>query len=103
MPLLMLLVVRGSMKQAKRIRPHIAVRKSHLSLEHESSWSMGFFSCLGWANEVYNSKAPYKTMNWGHLGVQSVRDLTLDFSSGHDLRVVRLSPVSDSVLGVKPT
>ena len=34
----------------------------------------------------------------GHLVAQSVKHLTLDFSSGHDLRAVRLSPVSGSTL-----
>ena len=33
---------------------------------------------------------------------QSVECWTLDFGSGHDLRVVRLSLVSDSILGVEP-
>jgi len=33
---------------------------------------------------------------------QSFKRLTLDFSSGHDLRVVRLSAQSGSVLGVEP-
>ena len=32
---------------------------------------------------------------------QSVEHLTFDFSSGYDLRVVRSSPTSDSVLGVE--
>ena len=37
----------------------------------------------------------------GHLGcrvTQSVRRLTLDFGSGHDLRVMRSSPTWGSVL-----
>ena len=33
---------------------------------------------------------------------QSVKYPTLDFGSGHDLRVVRLSPKLGSVLGVEP-
>ena len=32
---------------------------------------------------------------------QLVKDPTLDFSSGHDLRVMRLSHVSGSVLGME--
>ena len=32
---------------------------------------------------------------------QSGKCLTLDFGSGHDLRVMRLSPALDSVLGVE--
>ena len=34
---------------------------------------------------------------------QSVERLTLDLSSGLDLRVVSSSPALDSVLGMKPT
>ena len=37
----------------------------------------------------------------GHLG-GSVKHLTLDFGSGHDFKVVRLSPVLDPVLDVEP-
>ena len=33
---------------------------------------------------------------------QSVKCLTLDFKSGHDFMVVRLNPVSGSVLGMEP-
>ena len=33
---------------------------------------------------------------------QWVKHPTLDFGSGHDLGVVRLSPASGSVLGVEP-
>ena len=33
---------------------------------------------------------------------QSVKYLTLDFNSVYDLRVVRLSPVLHSTLGVEP-
>jgi len=33
---------------------------------------------------------------------QLLKSLTLDFGSGHDLRVVRLSPSSVSELGVEP-
>ena len=40
-----------------------------------------------------------KTLH-GHLG-GSVKHLTLDFGSGHDLRVVRLSPLSGSALSVE--
>ena len=40
-----------------------------------------------------------KQLYCGHLGGQSVRHLTLDFRSGHDLRVVRLSPSLSPELG----
>lgn len=33
----------------------------------------------------------------------SVKRPTLDFSSDHDLRVVRLSPILGSTLGMKPS
>ena len=33
---------------------------------------------------------------------QSVKYLTFDFGSGHDLRVVSSSPVLGSMLGVEP-
>ena len=32
---------------------------------------------------------------------QSVKDLTLDFGSGHDARVVRSSPERGSMMGLK--
>ena len=39
---------------------------------------------------------------WGSWVAQSVKHLTLDFGSAHDLRVVRLSPGLGSMLGVEP-
>ena len=39
---------------------------------------------------------------WGRLGGSTVKPLILDFGSGHDLRAVRLSPVSGALLGVEP-
>ena len=33
---------------------------------------------------------------------QLIEHPTLDFGSGHDLRVVRLSPVLGSALGIEP-
>ena len=45
----------------------------------------------------------YLKEGWrGTWVAQSVKHLTLDFSSGHDLRVVRPSPALDSVLGMEP-
>ena len=38
---------------------------------------------------------------WGTWVAQLVKCLTLDLSSGHDPRVVRLSPVFGSVLGME--
>ena len=43
------------------------------------------------------------TFSGGTWVAHSVKGLTLDFGSDHDLRVVRLSPTSDSVLGMEPT
>ena len=37
------------------------------------------------------------------FGAQLVEHLTLDFSSGHDPRVVGLSPMLGSVLNIEPT
>ena len=34
---------------------------------------------------------------------QSVKHLTPDFDLGHDLRVLRSSPISSSVLSMEPT
>ena len=42
-------------------------------------------------------------VSWGTLVAQSVKCLNLDFSSGHGLRVVRLNPVSGSVLSEEST
>ena len=39
-----------------------------------------------------------RTESWGIWAAQLVKCLTLDFSSGHDLRVVKSSPASGSVL-----
>ena len=39
---------------------------------------------------------------WGVWVAQSLEHLTLDFGSGHDLRVVRWSPMSGSVLCEEP-
>ena len=37
------------------------------------------------------------------LVAQSVKHLTLDFNSGHDLRVLKSSPALGSMLGMEPT
>ena len=41
-------------------------------------------------------------LSWGAWMAQSVRHLTVDFTSGHDLMVLRSSPTLGSRLGVKP-
>ena len=38
----------------------------------------------------------------GAWGAQSIKCLTLDFCSGHDLRVMRSSPTSGSTMSVEP-
>ena len=44
-----------------------------------------------------------KTKGWGTWVAQMVKTLTLGFESGHDIRVVRWSPVAEgSALGVEP-
>ena len=44
-----------------------------------------------------------KKLKKGTWVAQSDKYLTLDFSSGHDIRVMRLSPTpSGSMLGVEP-
>ena len=40
--------------------------------------------------------------SWGAWMAQSVKCPTLDFVSGHDLRVLRLSPTVGSALDVEP-
>jgi len=39
---------------------------------------------------------------WGTWVAQLVKHPTLDFSSGHDLRVIRSNPALGSVLSVEP-
>ena len=41
--------------------------------------------------------------DWGTWVAQSVERLTLDLSSGPDLRVMSSSPALGSTLGIKPT
>ena len=43
-----------------------------------------------------------KRVEVGGLGAQSVKLPTLDFGSGHNLRVMRLSPALGSTLDVEP-
>lgn len=50
-------------------------------------------------NPCYNT---IKTRDWGTWLAQSVKHPRLNFSSGHDFRVLRLSLVSCSVLGMDP-
>ena len=39
---------------------------------------------------------------WGVRASQSVKCLTLDFGLGHDLRVMRWSTTSGTILGMEP-
>ena len=44
-----------------------------------------------------------KKVKKGDSVAQSVKYMTLDFGSGHDLRVMRSSPASGSMLSVEPS
>ena len=59
-----------------------------------SKREVGYFGNRVWAILMWHWKS-YKRRAWV---VQTIRHLTLDFGSGHDLRVMRSSPVSSSVL-----
>ena len=48
-----------------------------------------------WLKDIYEKTE-------GHGVAQSVKQLTLDFSLGHDLRVMTLSPTFGSILGKQP-
>ena len=54
----------------------------------------GVLMALGWQRKA--------ELGLGAWGAQSVEHLTLDFSSGHDPRVVRYSAESGSVLSGEP-
>jgi len=43
-----------------------------------------------------------KMISWSTWVAQLVKRPTLDFGSGHDLRVVRSSPTSGPMLGMEP-
>ena len=60
-------------------------------------WNIG---ALG--NRNVSCNLLFKNEHEGPLIVQSVERPTLDFGSGHDLGVMRSSPVSDSAVGMKP-
>ena len=49
-----------------------------------------------------NKRYTYLKSIWGIWLAHLVKCLTLDFGSGHDLRVLGSSPVSGSLLGVEP-
>ena len=48
-----------------------------------------------------NEQTHKKTDSWGAWVAQSEEYLTLDFRSGHDHRIERLSPTLGSVLSVR--
>ena len=45
----------------------------------------------------------YPELQWGTWGSQLAKCLTLDLSSGLNVRIVSSSPVLASILGVEPT
>jgi len=51
---------------------------------------------------AYGLKKQLKSSGVPELLVQLVKRLTPDFDSGHDLKVVRFSPLLGSALGVEP-
>ena len=67
------------------------------------------YKCSGEVNPKYLIQILVPGMNRlntspckGTWVAQSVKHLTLDFGSGHDLRAMRLSHMADSWLGVEP-
>ena len=64
--------------------------KGNISLRMSGGWC----KILNFLKTLYDSR--------GTSVAQSVKCLTLDFGSGHDARVMVLSPVSGSVLSVEP-
>ena len=48
---------------------------------------------------IISNKIPAQ---WGTWVAQSVKHVTLDLGSGHDLRVMRSSPTLGSVLNMEP-
>ena len=69
--------------------------KSSMKIVRHYKWSNIFF----WKAELFYKVNKYP---WGAWEAQLVELPTLDFSSGHDPRVVGSSPVSGSVLGMEP-
>ena len=47
-----------------------------------------------------NQRHGIRRLVWGTSVAQLVKHLALNFSSGHDLRIVRSNPVSGSALGM---
>ena len=54
-----------------------------------------------WSWHPCKKSVSYKYMIWGTWMPWSVKHATFDLGLGYDLRVVRLSPASGSVLGVE--
>ena len=52
--------------------------------------------------QKHMKKLTYKKKGGGPWVAQSGKHLSLEFGSGHDLRVMRLSPALGSMLGVEP-
>ena len=72
---------------------------SILHRKKQGSEKLGIFSR---ASQLGSGKATIKTQNFGVTWVaQSVKHLTLDFGSGHNLLVMRSSPVLGSALRVE--
>ena len=53
------------------------------------------------AHQLGKSRSDYQSLGRGAWVAQSVEHLALGFSSGHDLMIVRSSPLLDSMLGAE--
>ena len=61
----------------------------------------GHVTTLSPSQRSLQQKYPLGPTTLGHWVDQSVKDPTLDFSSGHDLRVMTLSPTWGYMLGIE--
>ena len=74
----------------------------HRTLDCDLSWRQ----MLNWLSHpgspfCVGSNLNPKRPEWATCVAQSIKHLTLDFRTGHDLRVVRLSPMSGSSFSVE--
>ena len=84
---------------AKVVAPHISGPHLELLLRISDEGQKGHVGKKAWPLTFL--LAVFRAGNsWGTWGAQSVEHPTLDFGSGHDPRVVGLSPASGSALSV---
>ena len=72
----------------------------HWSRGYQSTVRVGILEGVSWKGR--SGRKIRKNIGKGAWVAQSVKHPTLDFSSGHDLTVVRLSPAWGSALREKP-